>query len=131
MATRFDIRKQVFDYLKANLTGVEILPSHPSGITADLPKIVVEILNDDAAGLFTSDAVEYPVIKITIYANTELLLNKPTGLSPTIESLMKLFCPTPIMNFQKIADQDVGYLDDTLQYCAWICYRFYNDTSNV
>ena len=124
------IRKQIFDYLTANLTNVEIVIQHPTAVDETKAKIVVEPLRDSIAGRYTSEEINNPDIRITMYAGFELTLTKPTtGLVDIVESLMKNFCPEPRQNFQKINDFYPGYFDDGLLYRSHLTYRFYGDLS--
>jgi hypothetical protein len=125
LGIRFEYRKQIFDYLKNNLTDVEILPEHPSGLSTDKPKVVVETISDSSAGLYFNPIIEQPKIKITLYANKDLILTKPQGLIRRVQELMLAFCPEPKTNFQLSSNMDCKYLQDTLQYFAFLCYTFY------
>jgi hypothetical protein len=126
MLNKFQLRKDIFDYLKNNLTNVEIVPEHPTGSSVTKARVVVQIIRDAASGRnYMTDLIENPEIQITAYANKELDLTKPNGLNFQIENLMKRYQATTKFNFHKIRDIYVGYDDATLSYSSYMIYRFY------
>ncbi|BAY20814.1 hypothetical protein NIES2100_05580 [Calothrix sp. NIES-2100] len=126
MTSGFQIRKEIFDYLTANLNGIaEILPEHPSGNLSNfnLPKIVVSIIRDNASGRYISNEIKNPEIQITIYTQKELQLTKPNGILERVETLMNTFRTST--NFNKIKDFYLGYVQEVMSYCGYFVYRFY------
>jgi hypothetical protein len=123
MLNKFQLRKDIFDYLKLNLPNVEIVPEHPTGTNATKPKVVIQIVRDSASGRYMTDNIENPEIQITCYANKELELTKPNGLLFQVEQLMKAFDSS--YNFHKIKDLYAGYVEDTLSFSSYLIYRFY------
>lgn len=126
MLNKFQLRKDIFNYLKLNLTNVEIVPEHPSGVSADKPKVVVQIVRDAATGQnYMTDLLQNPEFQITCYASKELDLTKPNGLLFQIETLMNNYQQQTVYNFHKIRDLYIGYVEDTLSFSSYLIYRFY------
>jgi hypothetical protein len=123
---RLAFRKQIFDFLKVNLTDCEIVIEHPTGLSANKPKIVVESVMDAALGLYNSPSIENGVIRITMYTETDLQLTKPLGLLTRVNDLMITFCPNPECNFHRINGSDIAYISDLAMHFAYITYRFYS-----
>lgn len=121
---KFQLRKDIFDYFKSNLTNVDVAPEHPLGTSSTNPKIVISLIRDQAAGAIVNPLETNPEIQITCYTNKELELTKPNGLMYQVESLMSNF--NPGYNFHKIKDIYVGYVPDVLLYCNYLIYRFYS-----
>jgi hypothetical protein len=125
---KFQLRKDIFDFLTANLTDCEIVPEHPIGTGATKPKVVISLVRDQATGQnFITDLLTNPEIQITCYTLKELELTKPnTGLLSRIETLMQQYVASwQYVNFQKIKDNYIGYVADLQLHCNYIIYRFY------
>lgn len=126
MSSIFQLRKDVFDYLKANISDIaEIVPEHPTGnlSTLGLAKVVVTLVRDSASGRYISQDIENPEIQLTVYAQKELQLTKPNGVLERIINTMPNFQTTA--NFHKVRDAYIGYVQETLSYCGYLVYRFY------
>lgn len=126
----FQIRKDIFDYLSANLSNVcEVLPSHPGGNLSNLtkPKLVVSLLRDATLGEYISTDIESPEIQITIYSSTELMLTKPlTGVCHLVKSLMRNYTNNNFSSSQLIRDFYPNYNYDNFTYFSFLIYRFYS-----
>lgn len=126
MLNKFQLRKDIFDYLKSNLPNVEIVPEHPTGSSTTKARVVVQIIRDAASGRnYMTDLIQNPEIQITCYSNKELDLTKPNGLLFQIENLMRSYQAITKYNFHKIKDLYVGFEDATLSYSSYMIYRFY------
>lgn len=126
MLNKFQLRKDIFDYLKTNLPDVEVVPEHPTGASVTKPKVVVQIIRDAASGRgYMTDLIQNPEIQITSYASKELDLSKPNGLLFRIENLLIGYRAVTKFNFHKIKDIYVGFEDTSLSYSSYMIYRFY------
>lgn len=128
---KYQLRKDIFDYLKASLPTVDVVPEHPTGSGASKPKLVVTLARDQSTGQFLADRViSNPEIQLTCYASKELDLTKPTGLLNRLEELMLVPQPSwKEYNYHKIRDTPTFFAQDPLLYCSYFIYRFYTATN--
>jgi hypothetical protein len=126
------LRKQVFDYLKITVTTADVFPENPvtGGSGGSKPKLVVSLLNaDTTAGRFNTTMIINPDIKICMYADTDLMLTKPTGLIRTVMIAMGQFLVnklgTDVSNFHLVRSYPCDYDAKTMLYESTLIYRFY------
>jgi hypothetical protein len=134
----FLLRKQIFDFLKNSLVGVaDVFPENPvaGGSGGSKPKVVVSLLNaDTTAGRYNTTMIINPDIKICMYADTDLVLTKPTGLIRTVMIKMGEFLTnksgTHVSNFHLVRSYPCDYDAKIMLYEATLIYRFYLGNKN-
>lgn len=124
---KFQLRKDIFDYLKATLPLVDVVPEHPTGTGATKPKVAVTLIRDSGKNPnWITDEISNPEIQITCYAPKDLDLTKPTGLIYQVEQLMKVpQANWQYTNYHQIRNLYVGFVQDYLLYSSYMIYRFY------
>jgi hypothetical protein len=125
---KFQLRKDIFDYLRVALPMVDVVPEHPTGTGATKPKVVVTVVRDPGQNPgWVTQEISNPEIQLTLYTVKELDLTKPTGLIYQVENLMKVCQPSwQYPNFHQVRNLYVGFVQDYLLYSAYIIYRFYS-----
>lgn len=125
---KFQLRKDVFDYLKTALPLVDVVPEHPTGTGATKPKLVITVIRDPGQNPdWVTQNISNPEIQLTLYAPKELDLTKPNGLIYQVENLMRRYNPSwQYPNFHQIRNLYVGFVQDYLLYSSYLIYRFYS-----
>ena len=125
---KFQLRKELFDYLKAALPLVDVVPEHPTGTGATKPKLVITVIRDPGQNPdWVTQNISNPEIQLTLYAPKELDLTKPNGLIYQVENLMRRYNPSwQYPNFHQIRNLYVGFVQDYLLYSSYLIYRFYS-----
>jgi hypothetical protein len=131
----FQLRKDVYDYLKTSLPDVDVLSEHPISENGLKPKLVVSILDDFTAGRYNTDDIENIEIQLTYYSQKELEITKPNGLLPTAINLMKDFYtyqknnnPDRCINYHRVGGYYIGYVMQLALNTGYLIYRFYSHT---